>query len=147
MRSDRPGVAGIRRGEVDALVVSGEAGDRVFTLKGANHAYRLLIEQTSEGAVTLAADETILFCNPLRFHRAGAAREDRGAPLRRVHRVGRPDNLFMRRPWRAENECNSKHGFAGQDGAAPVSLSFNRLDFDDVQITCVLVNGQRLFAR
>ena len=63
MRSGRPGVAGIRRGEVDALVVSGEAGDRVFTLKGANHAYRLLIEQMSEGARTLSGDGTSLFCN------------------------------------------------------------------------------------
>ena len=36
---------------------------------------------------------------------------------------------------------------AGQDGAAPVYLYINRLNFDNVQITCVLVNGQRLFAR
>jgi len=31
----------IREGEVDALLVSGEDGDRIFTLKGAESPYRL----------------------------------------------------------------------------------------------------------
>jgi hypothetical protein len=34
----------VRNGEVDALVVSGNQGDQVFTLQGADHAYRRLIE-------------------------------------------------------------------------------------------------------
>jgi len=53
----------IRRGEVDALVVSTAEGDRVFTLTGADHPYRVMIETMKEGAVTLASDGTILFCN------------------------------------------------------------------------------------
>lgn len=56
----------IRRGEVDALLVSGPAGEKVYTLESAEQPYRILIEQMQEGAVTLAADGTILFCN-LRF--------------------------------------------------------------------------------
>ena len=46
----------IRHGEVDALVISGPEGDRVFTLKGADHSYRIMVENINEGAATLAAD-------------------------------------------------------------------------------------------
>ena len=34
----------IQRGEVDALVVSGPNGNQIFTLQGAEHPYRLLVE-------------------------------------------------------------------------------------------------------
>ena len=53
----------IRSGEVDALVVPGETGEQVFTLKGAEHPYRVFIEEMKEGAVALAPDGTILYCN------------------------------------------------------------------------------------
>ena len=53
----------ILSGEVDGLVVSTAEGDRVFTLSGADLPYRVLVETMSEGAVTLAPDGTILFCN------------------------------------------------------------------------------------
>src|SRR5512145_219648 len=53
----------ILSGEVDGLVVKTAEGDRVFTLSGADHPYRIMVEAMNEGAVTLAADGTILFCN------------------------------------------------------------------------------------
>jgi PAS domain S-box-containing protein len=53
----------IRAGEVDALVVQGQAGDQIFTLKGAERSYRLLVETMSEGAATFSEDGTILYCN------------------------------------------------------------------------------------
>jgi formate hydrogenlyase transcriptional activator len=53
----------IRSGAVDALVVSLSEGDQVFTLKGAEHPYRVLVETMNEGAATLAADGTIAYCN------------------------------------------------------------------------------------
>jgi two-component system, NarL family, sensor kinase len=53
----------IRGGDVDAVVVSGKNGDQVFTLEGAGHAYRILIESMNEGALTLASDKTILYAN------------------------------------------------------------------------------------
>ncbi|HEX8680113.1 MAG TPA: ATP-binding protein, partial [Chthoniobacterales bacterium] len=52
----------IRNGEVDA-VLGGPDGDRVFTLKGADDPYRVLIEEMNQGAVTLAEDGAILYCN------------------------------------------------------------------------------------
>jgi two-component system sensor histidine kinase UhpB len=53
----------IRRGEADALVLSGPQGDRVVTLSDADHPYRALVETMSEGAVILAADGAIVYSN------------------------------------------------------------------------------------
>src|SRR6476660_3476653 len=53
----------IRSGKVDAVVVAGKAGPQVFTLEGADHAYRVLIESMNEGALTLTADKMILYAN------------------------------------------------------------------------------------
>jgi PAS domain S-box-containing protein len=53
----------IRSGEADALVVSGPRGDRVYTLTGADHPYRIMVEAMDEGAVTLTADGTIIYSN------------------------------------------------------------------------------------
>ncbi len=53
----------IRTGEVDAVMVAGKDGDQVFTLAGAEHAYRLLIESMNEGALTLTTDDMVLYAN------------------------------------------------------------------------------------
>jgi PAS domain S-box-containing protein len=53
----------IREGRVDALVIHGDAGEQVFTLQGAEHPYRVLVESISEGAATLDASGTVLFAN------------------------------------------------------------------------------------
>ena len=45
------------------FVVSRPEGEQVFTLKGAEQPYRILVETMNEGAATLAADGTILYCN------------------------------------------------------------------------------------
>jgi PAS domain S-box-containing protein len=50
-------------GEVDSVMVAGKQGPQVFTLEGAEHAYRVLIESMNEGALTLTADKTILYAN------------------------------------------------------------------------------------
>src|SRR6202040_3517019 len=53
----------IRSGEVDAVLVQGPHGNQLFTLKGADEPYRVLIEEMNQGAVTLSADGSILYCN------------------------------------------------------------------------------------
>jgi PAS domain S-box-containing protein len=53
----------IRRGEIDAVVVSGTTGERVFTLEGADHPYRMLVESMNEGAATLTRDAVVLYAN------------------------------------------------------------------------------------
>ena len=56
-------LSAIRRGEVDALVVNGSDGERVFTLEGADHPYRLMVETMSEGAVTVSGGGTLVYSN------------------------------------------------------------------------------------
>jgi two-component system NarL family sensor kinase len=53
----------IQSGGVDALVVADKRGPRVYTLEGAEHAYRVLIESMNEGALTLTAGAVILYAN------------------------------------------------------------------------------------
>jgi len=53
----------IRAGEVDTLAGAGRRGDGVFTLAGAEHSYRILIESMNEGALTLTTDKVILYAN------------------------------------------------------------------------------------
>ena len=56
-------IQAIRSGEVDALVVSGPHGEQIYTLHGADHSYRVLLEDMNEGAATLLPDGAVLYCN------------------------------------------------------------------------------------
>ncbi len=53
----------IRTGEVDTVMVAGKEGSQVFTLEGAEHPYRVLIESMNEGALTLTTEKLILYAN------------------------------------------------------------------------------------
>ncbi|HZC22907.1 MAG TPA: hypothetical protein VE866_06175, partial [Candidatus Binatia bacterium] len=53
----------IRSGEVDAIVVDGPRGSRLFTLQSPEEPYRILAERMNEGAATLNRQGTVLFCN------------------------------------------------------------------------------------
>ena len=53
----------IRSGSVDALVVAGPNGERVFTLQGADHRYRRIVESMTEGATIVGTDGTIYYAN------------------------------------------------------------------------------------
>ena len=74
----------IRSGEVDAVVVAGKQGPQVFTLQGAEYAYRVLIEAMNEGALTVTAGGTILYANQ-RFARMVKCPLEQliGSPFRR----------------------------------------------------------------
>ncbi|MBA3723584.1 MAG: PAS domain-containing sensor histidine kinase [Candidatus Levybacteria bacterium] len=53
----------IKSGAVDALVVSEPNGHKVFTLKGEDYTYRVLVEQMHEGALTFTEEGIILYAN------------------------------------------------------------------------------------
>ncbi|MBI3946438.1 MAG: response regulator [Armatimonadetes bacterium] len=79
----------IRTGSVDALIVHTGAGPTVYTLQGADQAYRVLFETLNEGALTLSAEGIILYANR-RFARLV------GAPLEEV--IGCPFVRFIAAP-------------------------------------------------
>lgn len=53
----------IRSGEVDAIVVEGPRGSRLFTLQSPDEPYRILAERMNEGVATISTGGTVLFCN------------------------------------------------------------------------------------
>ncbi|MDP2235253.1 MAG: PAS domain-containing protein [Bacteroidales bacterium] len=57
-------LAAIRNGEVDAIMVSGNKGEQIYSVSSAETPYRTFIEKMSEGAVTLTKEGTIIYCNP-----------------------------------------------------------------------------------
>ncbi len=73
----------IRNGDVDAIVSSGPSGTQVYTLEGADHAFRVMVETMSEGAVTLSADGTILYANRQFARMTGSAPAELSG--RRIH--------------------------------------------------------------
>jgi len=82
----------IRNGKVDAVVVEGRYGPQVFTLIGAEHAYRVLVESMNEGALMLSPQETIIYANHC-FARMVKT------PLEQV--MGRPFHRFLTAEHRA----------------------------------------------
>jgi PAS domain S-box-containing protein len=56
-------IRAIKAGEVDAFVIADARGERTFTVGDEEHAYRLVMERMNEGAVTLTAAGTVLYCN------------------------------------------------------------------------------------
>src|ERR1051325_9775605 len=69
-------LSAIRNGAVDALVVRTPRGEQLFTLKGADQTYRVLVQGMNEGALTLRRG-IISYCNK-RFA------EMSGTPMERV---------------------------------------------------------------
>jgi len=57
-------IQAIRSGAVDAFLVEGPDGEKVYALESADRPYRVLVECMNEGAITLSAEATILYCNP-----------------------------------------------------------------------------------
>lgn len=56
-------LSAIQSGVVDALLIEGESGPQVYTLTGAQHPYRIIVETMNEGSVTISSDGIILYCN------------------------------------------------------------------------------------
>ena len=87
-------IRAIRDGHVEALVVHAPEGEQIYTLRSADQPYRLMVEQMREGALTLAADGTILYCNQ-RFADLMARPPERiaGRHPRGFHRQRRPADV------------------------------------------------------
>ncbi len=132
----------IRSGEVDAIVVNGPDGEKVFTLQGADHTYRVFVERMNEGAAVLGADHTVLHCNR-RFARLlgaglqsviGSAIQGLVWPDDRA----RLDALLRRatqRPCRGEIRLQSQTG-----APLPVHLSLNPLRLDGTRAVCLIAS-------
>ncbi|MGV3618998.1 MAG: sensor histidine kinase [Fimbriimonas sp.] len=116
----------IRQGEVDALVVYGDKGEQVFTLKGAEQPYREFIEQIQEGAASLAADGLVLWANQRLAEMLDVPLgQIIGAPLRsRVADAATLDDLLEAA---RSGVSRGELLLLGQTGALPVLASVSAL--------------------
>src|SRR5689334_22352309 len=131
----------LRSGEVDAIVAAAPGGDRVYTLQGADEAYRLMVQTMEEGALTLERSGLILFSNE-NFAAMLATPLD-SVIGSRFHDFIVPEDA---RRFSALLELEPGAGAKGElrlttfDGVlVPVRLSVNRLQFDGVDCFCVIV--------
>lgn len=141
MREAEETLRAIRGGEVDGLVVSTAEGERVFTLSGADHPYRVMVETMNEGAVTLASDGTILFCNQ-RFAAIvkGSLEEVMGSSIYQY--ISSTDLQLFEVLVERGLKGNSKVELALQAGggnAAPALLSISPLQHTDMPAAVCMV--------
>lgn len=128
----------IRNGHVEALVVSAPDGEQVFTLRSADQPYRLMVEQMREGALTLDADGTMLYCNQ-RFAELVARPPERIAGQALEQFVHPDDRSILQRI--LSSESHRAEVQLRTDGGAlnPVQLSSIALTIDGVRTIAVVV--------
>ncbi len=128
----------IRNGHVEALVVRAPEGEQVFTLRSADQPYRLMVEQMREGALTLAADGTILYCNH-RFAELVARPPERVAGRALGEFVHADDRSTLQRLLTSES-CRADVQLRTDTGTAnPVQLSSIALSIDGARTVAVVV--------
>jgi PAS domain S-box-containing protein len=131
----------LRSGEVDAIVASGPDGDRVYTLKGADEAYRLMVQNMAEGALTLAPDGLILFSNEKLASMLAIPHERILGSSFHDFMVPEDVELFsalLTSELGIGAKCEVRLKAPG-GAPIPVSLSVNRLKLDGVECFCVIV--------
>jgi PAS domain S-box-containing protein len=135
----------IRNGEVDAVMGAGKQSSQVFTLEGAEHAYRVLIESMNEGALTLTADKTILYANQCFARMVKCPLEQvMGSSFRRF--ISAEDRATLRPLVKRAEKSGSKIQVllnAGDGSHMPVQISIRPLaknDFNGATISMVLTD-------
>ena len=135
----------IRGNEVDTVTVASAKGPQVFTLHGAEHAYRVLIESMNEGALTLTADKTILYANQCFARMVKCPLEQvTGSSFRRF--ISAEDRTTLRPLMRQTSGAGAKIQvlLKASDGShLPAQISIRPLagnDFNRATITMVLTD-------
>ena len=128
----------IRDGHVEALVVHAPEGEQIYTLRSADQPYRLMVEQMREGALTLAADGTILYCNQ-RFAELMARPPERIAGRTLGEFITADDEATLKRVLSSES-CRAEVQLTTAAGASnPAQLSSIALHIDGVRTVAVVV--------
>ncbi len=123
-------LAAIRTGQVDALLVSGPQGEQVYTLRGADHSYRVLLEDMNEGAATLLPDGSVLYCNK-------AFAEMLKMPIEKV--IGFSANDLV---GPSDRQVFADLLRQGEQGKAKAEITFRRADGTFVPVYCSISSVQ-----
>jgi PAS domain S-box-containing protein len=134
----------IRSGEVDAIIVSKGDARQIYTLEGRDQPYRVLVENISEGALTLSHGGTVLYAN------------SRFADMVKIPPGKIPGSSILEYvcpEYRAEMEtalsmilnrsCRSRVRIRQGNGSLPVVISMNPLLHGDETKISVVVTDRR----
>ena len=132
----------IRSGEVDAIVVNRQGEEKVFTLQGADHTYRVFVERMNEGAAVLSMDHTVVHCNG-RFARFLGARLQSVIGSSMLDLVWPEDYsiliALLRRA--AQRNCRGEIRLQSRKGVPlSVHLSLNPLRLDNTRAVCLIAS-------
>jgi PAS domain S-box-containing protein len=139
-------IRAFKQGEVDALVVNGPSGPQVYTLQGADHPYRILVEQMHDGTLTIAPDGLVLYSNG-RFAAMIGAPVDSVAGMRfGQFLTGTDSSVFS---GLVEAAATSGHSagdlnLRAPDGSRiPIRVSLTALDVAGMQNLCMVISDLR----
>jgi len=110
-------IEAIQAGEVDAFALRKNDRSEIFTLQTGDYAYRMLVENFGEGALTLSEDGLIVYTNSY-FH------DLLDLPYEKV--IGQPVFNFISSESRAVFETLFKKGLAGKTKGEIVLVSGNK---------------------
>ncbi|MGA2223241.1 MAG: PAS domain S-box protein [Syntrophobacteraceae bacterium] len=135
-------IEAIRGGEVDAFIVHEPTGEQIYTLKGADHGYRVLVESITEGALILSSDDSIYYCNR-------TLGEMLGLPIRAiisrkldsyVGTEGRSQLMELIKESRSFGVAKSEFLMRRNDGTLlPVNVSLNSIRVEDFEGICAVI--------
>jgi len=131
----------IRQGEVDALVVSDPGGPQVYTLRSADHPYRILVQEMQEGALTLTPTGLILYAN-LAFARMMRTSLEHllGTSVQRFVAPRDLPNFMALFERGARSNSRGEVALQAADGTlVPAFLACNSFRVDDFQRVCLVV--------
>src|SRR5215831_3018351 len=138
LREAEDTIQAIYDGHVEALVVRTPHGEEIFTLRTADQPYRHMVEQMREGALTLAADGMILYCNK-RFAELIAKPPERVAG-RAIGEFVSPDDLPRLKTMLLSDSFRDEVQLLSSIGALnPAQISSIALTIDAVRTVAVVV--------
>ncbi len=134
----------IRTGQVDALIVRGDDGEKVYILEGADRPYRVFFDQMSEGAATLSRDGTIIFTNRSLLDTLGLAKDVVGHRIEElVDKTSRPTMDALMKKARASAAQGDVDLVAAGGAPVPARLSLNSLGIGGDEFICMTVTDLR----
>lgn len=131
----------IHKGQVDALVIDSPEGQKIFSLTGAERPYRTLIEQMTEGAVTMDDEGSIRYCNKAFAQLLGRPLEDMTGGFIEQYVQGANREFFssMRRRSRSAT-MHGEIGLCAADGrVVPAYISLTRIVDGSPESVCMVV--------
>jgi PAS domain S-box-containing protein len=132
----------IRNGEVDAIVAT---GNRIYSLSGAEHPYRVYVEQMQEGAVTVAADGLILYCNQRFADMVGARLEGVISSVIRSYLSAESWERISAVVIGTESVVKHEGILRDRSGEEiPVNFTASKLSLSDQEVICLVVTDLTL---